>query len=214
MELLDSSVRRTRFVYSCPLLDTMTAGDSKSRPPDITELLKDYTAGRRDVLDRVVALVYDELRRMARARMSRERPDHTLQATALVHEAFERLVQQRVSFRNRAHFFGIAAKCMRRILMDHRRRKESVKRPPQGGAVELDAAVVVDDRFEEAFAVDEALEKLARLDERQAAIAELRYFGGLTSEEVGEVLGISRATVTREWEVAKMWLYKALKGLT
>ena len=186
--------------------------DAEERAPDVTQLLKDWSDGHRAGGDRLFSSIYDELHGMARARMAGERRDHTLQATALVHEAFERLVDQRVAFRSRAHFFGIAAECMRRILLDHARRKRANKRPPPQAAVDVDAALVVDEsQFEVVVIVHEALEKLAQLDPRQARIAELRYFGGLENAEIAEVVGISVATVKRDWEVAKMWLRHALK---
>lgn len=150
---------------------------------------------------------------MALARMARERSDHTLQATALVHEAFERLVEQKAAFQNRAHFFAIAAKCMRRILHDYARRKATDKRRLPGGAISLaDAAVVTDDRLEIVLAVDQALEKLAEKHERQARVVEMRYYAGLTTEEIAEVLGVSVATVKRDWDEARQWLERTLQS--
>jgi RNA polymerase sigma factor (TIGR02999 family) len=187
-----------------------TGGDA----PDVTQLLKDWSDGRRTSVDRLFSSIYGELHGMARARMAAERRDHTLQATALVHEAFERLIVQKVAFRSRAHFFGIAAECMRRILVDHARRKRAAKRPAPHAAVDVDDAVIVDEsQFETVLIVHEALQKLAELDARQARIAELRYFGGLENAEIAEVIGVSVATVKRDWEVAKMWLRHALKEL-
>jgi RNA polymerase sigma factor (TIGR02999 family) len=186
--------------------------DAEGHASDVTQLLKDWSDGRRTGGDRLFSSIYDELRGMARSRMAGERRDHTLQATALVHEAFERLIDQKVAFRSRAHFFGIAAECMRRILLDHARRKRATKRPPPHAAVDVDDAVVVDEsQFEVVVIVHEALEKLAKLDARQARIAELRYFGGLENAEIAEVVGVSVATVKRDWDVAKMWLRHALK---
>jgi DNA-directed RNA polymerase specialized sigma24 family protein len=161
--------------------------DAERHAPDVTQLLKDWSDGRGTGADRLFSSIYDELRRMARGRMAAERRDHTLQATALVHEAFERLVLQKVAFRNRAHFFGIAAECMRRILLDD------------------------ETQFEVVVIVHEALEKLAGLDARQARIAELRYFGGLENAEIAEVVGVSVATVKRDWDIAKLWLRSALR---
>jgi RNA polymerase sigma factor (TIGR02999 family) len=187
--------------------------DGMIRPSDITVLLQGCREGRRQVIDRLFSLVYEELHRMAHARMARERSDHTLQATALVHEAFERLVDQKAAFQNRNHFFAIAAKCMRRILSDYARRKAADKRRPPGGAITLDEAVVTtDDRFEIVLAVDEALEKLAERHSRQAQVVELRYYSGLTREEIAEVLGVSVATVKRDWEDARQWLERTLQS--
>jgi RNA polymerase sigma factor (TIGR02999 family) len=190
-------------------------GDKGGPPPDVTRWLHEWGKGRRDAFDHLFALVYDELRRMARARMAQERAGHTLQATALVHEAFERLVQQRVAFTDRAHFFAIAADCMRRILVDHARRKGARKRPPRGGAVSLeDVALVGPDAADTVLAVHEAIEQLERLDPRQAEITTLRYFGGLTVEEIAATLAISESTVKRQWDVAKLWLLRALEAKT
>jgi RNA polymerase sigma factor (TIGR02999 family) len=186
--------------------------DAQGHTPDVTQLLKDWSDGRRTAGDRLFASIYDELHAMAGGRMAAERRNHTLQATALVHEAFERLVDQKVAFRSRAHFFGIAAECMRRILLDHARRKRAAKRPPPHASVDVDQAVIVDESdFEKVLIVHEALEKLAELDPRQARIAMLRYFGGLENAEIAEVVGISVATVKRDWEVAKLWLRHALR---
>lgn len=187
--------------------------NAKGRVADVTRLLHEWSHGRREALDGLFPLIYDELHSLARQRMSRERSNHTLQATALVHEAFVRLVDQRVAFENRSHFFSIAAQCMRRVLIDHARRRRADKRPPPAGAVSLDEAAIVDDaHVEQVLIVDEALQQLARLDERQARVAELRYFGGLENAEIANVLGVSLATVKRDWLVAKLWLRKALKA--
>jgi RNA polymerase sigma factor (TIGR02999 family) len=186
--------------------------DAHGHTPNVTQLLKEWSDGHRTSGDRLFASIYDELRRMARSRMAGERRNHTLQATALVHEAFERLVEQKVAFRSRAHFFGIAAECMRRILLDHARRKRAAKRPPPHASVDVDEAVIVDEsQFETVLIVQEALEKLEQLDARQARIAMLRYFGGLENAEIAEVVGVSVATVKRDWDVAKLWLRHALK---
>lgn len=185
--------------------------DGTNRASDITVLLKDWSEGRRHVLDRLFSLVYEELHRMAQARMVRERRDHTLQATALVNEAFGRLVEQKAAFQNRAHFFAIAAKCMRRILHDYARRKATGKRRLPGCAINLaDAAVVTDDQLEIVLAVDQALTKLAKRHERQAQVVEMRYYAGLTTEEIADVLGVSVATVKRDWDEARRWLERTL----
>ena len=183
-------------------------------PAGVTRLLADFREGRREVLDELMVVVYDELRVMARQRMSHESAGHTLQATALVHEAFGRLVDQDVTFKDRAHFLAIAATCMKRVLLDHARRRDAAKRPPRNAAIDIaDALVVSEDQLEQVVAVSEALDQLRALDERQADVAELRYFGGATIEEIGEHLSIAHATVKREWDTAKLFLNRALRSL-
>ncbi len=181
-------------------------------PEEITQVLRDVSAGDHEAFARLMPLVYEELRRLANYYLNRERADHTLQATALVHEAYLRLVDQtRVNWQNRAHFFGISAEIMRRILVDYARGQKAEKR---GGNVEklsLDAAISVSDEMDvDLVALDDALADLTRLDPRQGHIVELRFFGGLTLEETAEVLSLSRSTVEREWLMAKAWLYKSL----
>ena len=182
----------------------------------ITELLIEWSDGRRDALDQLVPLVYDDLRRLAAGYMGRETPGHPLQPTALVHEAYVRLVDQnRVQWRNRAHFFGVAASMMRRILVDDARKRRADKR---GGAAErvtmTDADIAAPEQNGiDVLALHEALERLAAFDPQQARIVELRYFGGLTIEESAEVAGISPATVVREWTIAKAWLRADLSTL-
>lgn len=177
--------------------------------PQVTALLQQWSRGDRDALEKLTPLVYEELRGIAAGYMRDERPGHTLQATALVHEAYVRLIgQKRVSWQNRAHFFGIAAQLMRRILIDHARRRQAAKRGV-GGAIRLTAGVDVAGAPEQDFdllAIDGALSRLERLDAAQARIVELRFFGGLTVEETAEVAGISTATVKREWRTARAWL--------
>jgi RNA polymerase sigma factor (TIGR02999 family) len=184
------------------------------QPPDVTQLLIDWTAGHEDALERLMPLVYDDLKRRARAHLSRERPGHTLQATALVNEAYMRLVdQQRVQWQNRAQFVAIASRMMRRILVDHARTTKRSKRGGGAPKVALDdvdiAAGTPDLDFE---ALDQALTMLAALDQRQAQVVELRFFGGLTNEETGQALGISVATVKREWDMARAWLRNRLSS--
>lgn len=175
----------------------------------ITQLLIAWSDGRREALEDLVPLVYDDLRRMAAAYMRREAAGHALQPTALVHEAYVRLIdQRRVKWRNRAHFFGVAAGMMRRILVDQARRRRAEKRGGQWERVTLsgvDAAVGGPDEID-VLALHAALERLAAFDPRQERIVELRYFGGLTIEETAEVVGASPATVVREWTIAKAWL--------
>ena len=175
----------------------------------ITQCLIAWSEGRREALDRLLPLVYEDLHRQATRFMKREQANHALQPTALVHEAYLRLIDQRkVKWRNRAHFFGVAAAMMRRILVDHARLRRAEKRGGGwervtlvGDEVAAEAASEVD-----VLALNESLERLAAFDPRQERIVELRYFGGLTIEEAAEVLGISAATVVREWTTAKAWL--------
>jgi len=175
----------------------------------VTQLLIAWGDGQRDALDQLVPLVYDDLRRLAAGYMGREMPGHSLQPTALVHEAYVRLVdQRRVQWRNRAHFFGVAASMMRRILVDYARKRRADKR---GGAAERvtltsDIAAAPEPNDLDVLTLHESLERLAAFDPQQERIVELRYFGGLTIEETAEVVGVSTATVTREWTIAKAWL--------
>lgn len=179
---------------------------------EITELLRQMREGRNDAAERLLSIVYDELRRCASNLMRRERPDHTLQATALVHETYRRLVNNPGDIQNRTHFFAIAARAMRRILVDHARAYHSAKR---GGGQRVpiqDVTLVTAEQSIEVLALNEALDRLAALDRQQSEIVELRYFGGLTAEETAQVLGISAKTVQRDWKVAKAWLYGELIG--
>jgi RNA polymerase sigma factor (TIGR02999 family) len=175
---------------------------------EVTALLKEWGAGDPGALERLMPLVYDELRRLAASQLRAERGNHTLQPTALVHEAYLRLVGQRsVSWANRAHFFGIAAQMMRRILVDHARKRQAAKRNPGTVYVDLDASAEGKaDRAPELLALDEALTELEKLDPRQARVVELRFFAGLSVEETAEVAGISTATVKREWKTARAFL--------
>lgn len=177
-------------------------------------MLVAWSEGDKSALDELMPVVYDELRRLARSHLSRERSDHTLQTTALVHEAYLRLVDQRsVNWQNRAQFFGIAAQMMRRILINHAKDRHAKKRQGYAGKVSLDEAVSFFERREvDLMALDEALNDLAALDQQQTRIVELRFFGGLTIEEVSEVLGISPATTKREWDSAKLWLRRQLNS--
>jgi RNA polymerase sigma factor (TIGR02999 family) len=181
---------------------------------DVTDLLVASSDGNAEAMAKLVPMVYDELHRLASHYLRRERPDHTLQTTELIHEAYFRLIdQKRVQWQNRSHFFALAAESMRRILLDYARARKAAKRG--GGQRKLsldDVAVMAEDRAEEIMALDEALEELAALDPRQSRIVELRFFGGLTVEETARELNISVATVKREWAVAKAWLYRRLKG--
>ena len=176
---------------------------------DITQLLLAWSDGRREALDDLMPIVYADLRQVAAGYMRREAAGHALQPTALVHEAYVRLVDQKqVKWRNRAHFFGVAAVLMRRILVDHARRRQAEKRGGDWERVTLAGDEVATDTHKEidVLALDEALERLAQFDPQQERIVELRYFGGLTIDETAEVVGISAATVVREWTIAKAWL--------
>ena len=189
---------------------------------EVTELLVAWSDGDRAALDALMPVVYDELRRLARYHLSRERFDHTLQTTALVHEAYLRLIDQRsVNWQNRAQFFGIAAQMMRRILINHAKDRHAKKRQGYAAKVSLDEPVKVsldeavsffEKREVDLMALDEALNGLAALDPQQAQIVELRFFGGLTIDEVSEVLNVSPATTKREWDSAKLWLRRQLNS--
>lgn len=180
--------------------------------PDITMWLAEWRHGDDAALERLVPLVYDELRRIAARQLRGERSNHTLQPTELVHEAFLRLVRQNVSWQNRAHFFGVAAEIMRRLLVDHARKKRADKR---GAGMET---IALDERIEwpaardlDIVALDECLTALAELDPQQAKVVELRFFAGLSIEETAEVLGVSDSTVKREWRVARAWLLREMQ---
>ena len=181
---------------------------------NITDLLVSYGRGDKESLDKLMPVVYDELRRQAARYLRREQPGHTLQTTALIHEAYVRLVDQRnVQWQNRAHFFGIAAQMMRRILVDHARTKKRAKRGGSDIKVSLDdATVAAKGQDLDVVAVDEALTRLAKIDEQQSRVVELRFFSGLTVEETAAVMGISPATVKRDWSMAKAWLHRELSG--
>jgi RNA polymerase sigma factor (TIGR02999 family) len=179
---------------------------------EITRLLIDWSSGDQAALDRLLPLVYDELRRLARSHMRRERPDHLLQTTALVHEAYLRLVDQKhVRSQTRGHFFAVAAQVMRHVLVDHARARRRAKR---GRGVQLvplgDVAVLSDDRAEELVAIDAALATLTALDPRKGRVFELRYFAGMSLEETAEALKVSPVTVARDWRMAKAWLRREI----
>jgi RNA polymerase sigma factor (TIGR02999 family) len=182
-------------------------------PPDVTRLLLDWSNGQPDARDRLVPLVYDELRSLAARSLSRERSDHTLQATALVNEVYLKLVDQRVvRWRDRAHFFAVAAAVMRRILVDHARRVRAAKRGSGMATLPLDEdAVLAPESAVDLVALHDALDRLAAIDARQSQIVELRFFGGLTIDEAAEVLRVSPATVKSDWTLARAWLYRELQ---
>jgi RNA polymerase sigma factor (TIGR02999 family) len=171
-----------------------------------------WSQGDKQALNELMPLVYEELRRLAKSYLRRERPDHTLQGTAVVHEAFLRLIDQnRVQWQNRAHFFGVAAQMIRHILVDHARAQLAGKRGGGAAKLSLDEAMAVPGGKDvDLLALDDALIRLAKMDEQQSRIVELRYFGGLTIEETAEVIGVSPATVKRDWVMAKAWLHRTL----
>ena len=178
---------------------------------DVSELLIAWSGGDGDALDRLTPIVYHELRRLARHYMQQERAGHTLQSTALVHEAYTRLVDyKRMQWQSRAHFFAVAAQLMRRILVEHARRRQKVKRGAGLRHLTLDESVLVDVHDPELVALDDALTELEKLDRRKVQVVEMRYFGGLSVEETAEVLKVSTVTVKRDWRSAKVWLYRAL----
>ena len=187
--------------------------NSAQNSQNITRMLKDWSGGNREALDRLLPFVYAELHRQASRYLRRERPDHTLQTTALIHEAYMKLIDQsEVQWQNRAHFFAIAAQTMRRILVDYARTRKREKRGGDDVKLQLDDAINVSSKEKsiDLVALDEALNRLAEFDERQARVVELRYFSGMTEEETAEVLSISPATVRRDWNMAKAWLYGQL----
>jgi len=186
---------------------------AEASPGEVTQLLNELREGNEHVRDRLIPLVYDELRRIARGYMRQDLPYHTMQPTALVHESYLRLVGQRGEWHNRDQFFGVAAHLMRRILVDHARSLQTDKRLAAHQAIPLEEAFVFStERPDVLVALDEALQRLAELDPRQSRIVELRFFAGLSVEDIAEVMGIAPRTVKREWKIAKAWLYGELAG--
>jgi len=187
---------------------------SESRQQEVTQLLSEWRSGDSSALEKLVPFVQPELQRLARHYMSRERPGHTLQATVLLDDAYLELADNSYpQWQNRAHFFAVAAQLMRRIMVRHARQRNAAKRG--GGAIKVsldECAALTPTRADELLALDEALEKLAAFDQRQANVVEMRYFGGLTMDEIAEVLKIHVNTVTRDWTAARAWLFAALSG--
>ena len=177
-------------------------------PQNVTEMLRNWRNGDREALEKLIPVVYDELRRQAVNYLRRERPGHTLQTTALIHEAYLRLInQQNIEWQNRAHFYAIAARLMRQILVDHARKHQAAKRGGSDIKVPLEEAMAISsERSVDLVALDEALTRLAAIDPQQSRIVELRYFSGLSVEETAEVMAVSSRTVKRDWNVAKAWL--------
>jgi RNA polymerase sigma factor (TIGR02999 family) len=184
------------------------------QPAEVTELLRRWSGGDVSARESLVPLVYDELRRLARYYLAGQRSDHTLQSTAIVHEAYLRLAgRDNVHWENRRHFFAVAAQLMRRILVDHARKRNAAKRGGSQLTLLVDEAVEPSSRRElDLVALDDALKALAELDERQSRIVELRFFGGLSIEDTSRLLEISPATVKREWSTARAWLYEEISG--
>ena len=185
---------------------------TQSSTHDVTELLIEWSNGDKAALDKLMPLIHEELRRLAHHYMSHERPGHTLQTTALVNEAYLRLVNRKgVHWQNRAHFFAIAATLMRSLLVDHARSHAYAKRGGDARKITIDEAMIVSqERAAEVVALDDVLKQLAIFDPQQSRIVELRFFGGLTIDETAEVLGLSPATIKREWSTARAWLYREL----
>jgi RNA polymerase sigma factor (TIGR02999 family) len=188
------------------------ASSGPEGPQEVTQLLIDWSNGDQNAFERLLPLVYSELRKLAARHLARERRNHTLESTAVVHEAYLRLIdQKRVQWKNRAQFFGVASQMIRRILVDHARSHQAAKRGSGAIMLSLDEAIAVPGGKDlDLVALDDALKGLAELDEQQARIVELRFFGGLSIEETAEVLGISAATVKRDWAMSKAWLYREL----
>ncbi len=186
---------------------------SQKQSNEITEILRQWGDGNQEALEILLPLVYDELHRQASRYLRRERPDHTLQTTALIHEAYLKLIDQRdVNWQNRAHFFGVASQAMRRILVDYAKSRHREKRGGIAENLPIEAVTlaVSGEKGVDLEALDEALKKLAEFDKRQMRIVELRYFSGLSIEETAEVLHISPTTVKKEWKLAKAWLYREI----
>jgi RNA polymerase sigma factor (TIGR02999 family) len=179
---------------------------------EVSQLLQAWGQGDSNAFDALVAIVYDELRRMARRHMARQSPGHTLQTTALIHEAYMRLVDLKdVAWQDRSHFFAVAARAMRHVLVDYARSRRAAKRGGKLRLVSLDeAATICEERAAEVVALDDALENLAAFDSRKCQVVELRYFGGLSVDETAEVLGVSPETVARDWRIARTWLHREL----
>ena len=180
----------------------------------ITQLLLAWSDGDQAALENLTPLVYAELRRLAKGYMRGERPGHTLQTSALINEAYLRLIDwKNVRWQSRAHFFGVAAQLMRRILVDFARSRQYAKRGRRAQHVSLDEAITIhEDRSAEIIALDDALKSLAKIDPRKSQVVELRFFGGLSAEETAEALKVSQRTVEREWNLARAWLYRELRG--
>jgi len=200
-----------------PIITIIGMSQDEAVRPNITEMLRQWSGGKTEVMDDLLPLIYEELRRRAAAYLRRERPNHTLQPTALVHEAYLRLIDQRQdNWASRDHFFAIAAQAMRRILVDHARGRHRQKRGGSNEDLPLEDALLAaaDESNVDLIALDEAMKRLAKLDPQQERIVELRYFGGLSLDEAANALSISRATAARDWQVAKAWLHREMTRTT
>jgi len=200
-----------------PIITIIGMSQDEAVRPNITEMLRQWSGGKTEVMDDLLPLIYEELRRRAAAYLRRERPNHTLQPTALVHEAYLRLIDQRQdNWASRDHFFAIAAQAMRRILVDHARGRHRQKRGGSNEDLPLEDALLAaaDEASVDLIALDEAMKRLAKLDPQQERIVELRYFGGLSLDEAANALSISRATAARDWQVAKAWLHREMTRTT
>jgi len=186
----------------------------RSEPSEITGILHDWNNGHADAKERLIPFVYDELKRQARILMSRERLDHTLQPTALVNEAFVKLSDQaNIEWKNRSHFYGIASRLMRQILVDHARRHAAAKRGSSTIHFSIDdLQISVEERADGILALNDALERLEKLDKQQAHVVEMRFFGGMNNREIAESLEVSERTVGRDWETARLWLFRELRS--
>jgi RNA polymerase sigma factor (TIGR02999 family) len=212
LDLFPINLRATRVKIRATLLEErFSGGNMETSTDEVTGLLRDWGNGDQQALEKLVPLLYNELRQMAHKCLYRERPDHTLQTTALVHEAYLKLIDQKdTRWQNRAHFFAIAAQAMRRILVDSARRHTAIKRGPTEKLSLDEAANVSLEPDPILLPLDEALNALAEIDSQQSQIVELRFFGGLTIEEAAEVMNVSSDTIKREWAMARAWLRQAL----
>lgn len=185
---------------------------SENIPAEITQILQSWNDGDEDAKELLLPFVYDELKKQARYLMSKERSNHTLQPTALVHEAFMKLSEQSgIEWKNRSHFYGISSRLMRQILVDHARLHAADKRGNNPIHFSIDdVQIPIEERASSILAIDEVLQRLAELDEKQAQVVEMRFFGGMNDDEIAEALGISKRTVGREWQSAKLWLFREL----
>lgn len=185
---------------------------SDDKPSEITRILQDWNDGKEAAKEELLPFVYDELKRQARKMMSSERQNHTLQPTALVHEAFIKLSKQSgIDWKNRSHFFGIASRLMRQILIDHARQHASAKRGSRTIHFSLDdVQIPIEERADSLLVLNDVLDRLGEFDEQQAKVVEMRFFGGMSNGEIAEALNISERTVSREWESARLWLYREL----
>jgi RNA polymerase sigma factor (TIGR02999 family) len=204
------AARNHAIFQQLPAVPGETLNSVPSKP--ISELLVQWKGGDQEALKALLPLVYDELKRLARRYLRGERPGHTLQSTALVHEAYLRLVQKPLQLQNRTHFFAVASRLMREILVDHARNRRAAKRDYRC-KITLDQAVALPQKRDvDLLSLDDALNELSHLDPRQGRIVELRFFGGLSIDETSEIMGISPATVKREWATARAWLHREMSG--